>query len=123
MTGDAYMETAAEGVPVLLDAIASFGENLGASDTFVDLGSGLGKLVLQVFLTTDVGRAVGIEIIEERHHLASMARKAALGLGPTIYAVGMDGKLYAQRLDTMLPHSHWTLISSKRMEMVTSHHD
>lgn len=36
--------------------------NLSPADSFLDLGSGLGKLLLQVFLETSVQKAIGIEI-------------------------------------------------------------
>lgn len=36
-------------------------------DVFVDLGSGVGKIVLQVFLNSPVKKAYGIEIVEESH--------------------------------------------------------
>lgn len=44
-------------------------------DIFLDLGSGLGKFVQQVFSTTQVREAHGIEISEELHHQALLATK------------------------------------------------
>jgi len=41
--------------------------NLGAEDVFYDLGSGAGKVVLQAHLQTNVRRAAGIELEEQRH--------------------------------------------------------
>lgn len=41
------------------------------SDVFMDVGFGLGKLLFQVFLTTDVARVVGIEINECRFTIAT----------------------------------------------------
>jgi len=49
--------------------------NLGKSDVFYDLGSGVGKLVLYVALRGDVARAVGLEVGERRHALADAACK------------------------------------------------
>eukprot|EP00746_Dinoflagellata_sp_MGD_P022977 gnl/MRDRNA2_/MRDRNA2_15380_c0_seq1.p1 gnl/MRDRNA2_/MRDRNA2_15380_c0~~gnl/MRDRNA2_/MRDRNA2_15380_c0_seq1.p1 ORF type:complete len:704 (-),score=76.63 gnl/MRDRNA2_/MRDRNA2_15380_c0_seq1:399-2198(-) len=44
--------------------------SLDPSDTFLDLGSGIGHVVLAVYLFTKVGRAVGIELLSERHEIA-----------------------------------------------------
>jgi len=43
---------------------------LGRGDVFYDLGSGLGKLVLQVALSAFVERSVGIELVRSRHLVA-----------------------------------------------------
>lgn len=48
---------------------------LSNEDVFVDLGSGLGKLALQVFLKSHVKEVCGIEIVPELH---VQALKAAL---------------------------------------------
>lgn len=40
-------------------------------DHFLDIGSGLGKLVFQIFLTTHAGSVTGIEINQKRHRIAS----------------------------------------------------
>jgi SAM-dependent methyltransferase len=46
-------------------------------DVFYDLGSGVGKLVLQAYLTTDIKKSVGIELSGTRYELAVKALKAA----------------------------------------------
>lgn len=43
---------------------------LGSGDVFYDLGSGVGKVVLQVAMTTAVARCVGIEMMGRRHRVA-----------------------------------------------------
>jgi len=40
------------------------------TDHFLDIGSGLGKLVFQIFLSTEAENVTGIEINEERHVIA-----------------------------------------------------
>lgn len=40
---------------------------LKSTDTFFDLGSGLGKAVLQVYASTPAARVVGVELAEARH--------------------------------------------------------
>eukprot|EP00392_Amoebophrya_sp_AT5.2_P014028 g14164.t1 len=52
-------------------------EGLFADDVFYDLGSGTGKIVLQVFLTTRARKAVGVELGRRRFE-ASMAAKAEI---------------------------------------------
>jgi len=104
-------EITTKGAATLLDAVASVGEPVGISDTFADLTSGFGRVVLQVFLSTRVSRVVGIEEGLERHQLAQRARQAALGLGPVIYAVGLDKCVYAQRLERMHGTSDWIKVS------------
>ncbi|MEX1368018.1 MAG: hypothetical protein AB1Z98_33115 [Nannocystaceae bacterium] len=43
---------------------------LGPGDVFYDLGSGIGKVVLQVALTSPVDKCVGIELVRSRHRIA-----------------------------------------------------
>lgn len=43
---------------------------LGRRDAFYDLGSGVGKVVLQVALTAPVTKCVGIELVRSRHLVA-----------------------------------------------------
>ncbi|MBM3632181.1 MAG: hypothetical protein FJX03_00515 [Alphaproteobacteria bacterium] len=50
---------------------------LSRQDVFYDLGSGTGKLVLQVYMTTPVKRSVGIELSPTRWAIAEIARKQA----------------------------------------------
>lgn len=93
-----------------------FGEGLGRSDVFADLGSGFGRLVLQVYLSTDVGRAVGVELGAKRHRVARSARRAALGVGRTMLAAGYDNRVYAQQLAGMGLETVWTLAGSGSVE-------
>jgi hypothetical protein len=48
---------------------------LSSHDVFYDLGSGVGKLVIQVSLTTPVKRSVGIELSATRWKIAESCRK------------------------------------------------
>jgi len=51
--------------------------DLGARDTFYDLGSGVGKVVLQTAMTVPLKRCVGIELARSRVRTArSMLRRA-----------------------------------------------
>ena len=52
--------------------------NLSRQDVFYDLGSGVGKLVLQAYLTTPVRRSVGIELSATRWNIAESCRKQAV---------------------------------------------
>lgn len=47
---------------------------LSRQDVFYDLGSGVGKLVLQVYLTTPVKRSVGVELSLTRWKIAEESR-------------------------------------------------
>jgi len=49
--------------------------HLTQDDHFLDVGSGLGKVVFQIFLTTDVSSVTGIEINTQRHFIACRVRK------------------------------------------------
>lgn len=52
--------------------------NLSRQDVFYDLGSGVGKLALQAYLTTSVKRSVGIELSITRWAIAESCRKQAI---------------------------------------------
>lgn len=62
---EVYGEILYPSVDKLLSAI-----QLSDKDVFVDYGSGLGKMVIQVFLKSSVKQAYGIEIIPELHQEA-----------------------------------------------------
>ncbi len=47
--------------------------NLSPNDHFLDLGSGLGKLVFQIYLASNIASVSGIEINKERHSIAMKA--------------------------------------------------
>jgi len=67
-----YGEMTFEGVETLLQYLKP-----QKTDVFVDAGCGVGKLVVQFFFSTDVAKAVGIELSKERSEKA-MSVKAAL---------------------------------------------
>jgi SAM-dependent methyltransferase len=64
----AYGELEPEGLQALLTWLAP-----GPEDVFYDLGSGTGRVPLQVALTSKVGRALGIELSAHRHAIARRA--------------------------------------------------
>mmetsp|Transcript_79494 Transcript_79494/g.233669 ORF Transcript_79494/g.233669 Transcript_79494/m.233669 type:complete len:282 (-) Transcript_79494:41-886(-) len=68
-----YGEFAAGGVEVLLDSL-----NVTTDDVFCDLGSGIGKVVMQAYLERRPKEAIGIELSEARHRLAEVARDRLL---------------------------------------------
>lgn len=49
--------------------------NLGPSSTFIDVGSGYGKVVLHAKLSVKVAKAVGIEYVPSRARMASDAKR------------------------------------------------
>ena len=55
---------------------------LGRGDVFYDLGSGIGKVVLQVAMSAPLDRCVGIELVGSRHRIAQrmLARAEQTGL-------------------------------------------
>ena len=67
-----YGEINQKALSTLLDYL-----NLGPKDIFYDLGSGVGKVVLQTVLTTNVGQAYGIELSATRYQEAKAALEKA----------------------------------------------
>lgn len=49
--------------------------NMSSKDHFLDIGSGLGKLVFQIFLNTNAYAVSGVEINKERHAIAHQAKE------------------------------------------------
>ncbi len=72
-----YGEIMPSATIALVDAL-----RMGPSDTFVDLGSGVGKVVLVAGLRSSVGRSVGVELAAQRHQrgLAVLAQAEADGI-------------------------------------------
>jgi SAM-dependent methyltransferase len=68
-----YGEITPTGVNKLFDLL-----HVDVDDTFYDLGSGTGKVVLQAFLTTPCRKAAGIELSETRHATATKAKSIVL---------------------------------------------
>lgn len=78
-----YGEILYPSIDKLLSAIS-----LTEQDVFVDLGSGLGKFVLQVFLKTAVKEARGIELVPDLHQQALAATQRVQQDLPDFYAEG-----------------------------------
>ena len=60
-----YGEITYEGMRLLAEKLA-----LTSNDVFYDLGSGMGKLVSYLHLTTPVQKSIGIEMVGQRHSIA-----------------------------------------------------
>ena len=71
-----YGELTPAGVAQLVRAT-----RMTASDSFIDLGSGVGKVVLQVAMLVPGIRSMGIELDSERHEGARRALRAAVREG------------------------------------------
>lgn len=78
---ETYGEILYSSVETLLSAIS-----ISEQDVLFDLGSGLGKLVIQVFLTSVVKEACGIEIIPELHQQSLNAAQRVQHDLPDFYA-------------------------------------
>ena len=57
---------------------------LGPKDIFFDLGSGVGKVIMQTVLSTPVGRAMGVELSSARFEEALTALKRAQDFEPLV---------------------------------------
>ena len=57
--------------------------NLGLSSTFIDVGSGYGKVVLHAKLSVKVAKAVGIEYVPSRARMARRMRREPWRAGNT----------------------------------------
>ena len=68
------------------ELLANLPEPLAGDDVFFDLGSGLGKVCLLAYLTTPVGRVVGVELSPQRHRQASEALQRLRASHPTRFA-------------------------------------
>lgn len=74
-----YGEITVLGVQQFIDAVP---QGLTSDDVFFDLGSGVGKSVFQVYLTTDASRASGVELAESRHLHGVRALSALRSISP-----------------------------------------
>jgi len=77
-----YGEISPAGVSWLIAYVGELAA-LGEEDVFVDLGSGRGRVVFQVALTTPA-RAVGIELSVERHSAAMAAASSLAAMAPKL---------------------------------------
>ena len=64
-----YGEIVFESIPILLKEV-TFEED----DIFLDLGSGIGRFCIEIFLTTQIKKVVGIELERNRHLTAMQAK-------------------------------------------------
>jgi len=62
-----YGEITTESIQQTIDNIP---DGISKGDVFYDLGSGIGKVCIQVFLSTTVSKCTGIELSSHRHNLA-----------------------------------------------------
>lgn len=68
-----YGEILPEGLNKVFRTVGNMGANINSDDTFVDLGSGAGKSVLQAHLMTPASRVVGVELSAMHHQNAVSA--------------------------------------------------
>ncbi len=59
--------------------------NITSQDHFLDIGSGIGKLVFQIFLTTEAASVTGIEINTLRHSIAIQIKEKLQQQLPEIF--------------------------------------
>jgi hypothetical protein len=71
---------------------------MGPQDVFYDLGSGIGKLCAQAFLTTHVGRSVGIEVVHERHEAATTMGEQVRRDHPNAFSNGRSLEFFEANL-------------------------
>jgi hypothetical protein len=64
-----YGEITKKGVQTIIEKISKY-KDIKESDVFVDIGSGCGKLVLQMAVKTNFRNLVGIEIVDIRNKYA-----------------------------------------------------
>lgn len=55
--------------------------DLSHNDVLYDLGSGIGKFIIQSFITTNITKAVGIELSPKRHYIALSTLSNLISLG------------------------------------------
>lgn len=83
-----YGEILYQGVDTIINNI-----NITEQDVFYDLGSGIGKIVLQFFLNTAVKKSLGIEASQARHQVAhNIFNKVAQQL-PNLFVHKQDKRL------------------------------
>ena len=70
---------------------------LTENDVFVDLGSGAGKVVTQVFLQSPVKTAYGIELVPELHRRAQLAAQKIQQDLPNFFQHGRQLNFYEGR--------------------------
>lgn len=63
-----YGEIKPEGVQNIINEL-----NITNKDIFYDLGSGLGKVIMQFYINTPIEQAIGVEFYKERHNQAEKA--------------------------------------------------
>lgn len=80
-----YGEILYESCAVLVEAL-----RLTEDDVFYDLGSGLGKFVTQVYLTSPAKKAWGIEFSENRFERAQKATQNLAKIGTTAFSFEND---------------------------------
>ena len=82
-----YGEILYDSLEVLLDTL-----RVGSTDVFYDLGSGVGKAVMQVALNTDAKKVVGLELSANRMDRAFEAKERLIALGYTKAAEKLELK-------------------------------
>lgn len=86
--------------------------NLTDQDSFLDLGAGMGKLLLQVFLESKIHTAIGIEIDMQLHEQAQLSLQKAKKQVPEFFLQRRIEFLNASFLEYALPQTTHALIAS-----------
>jgi SAM-dependent methyltransferase len=95
---------------------------IGSSDHFLDIGSGLGKLIFQVFLTTPAYAVTGVEINAKRYAISNQVKTLMMNrqdvVGKGILNIIEGDFLYIHFKDVTIAYVCSTVFSYELLEAI-----
>lgn len=96
-----YNELTRKGVNDLYEIISLY-KKITNTDVFIDVGSGCGKLLMNLSIISDLKTLVGLEILKERHLYASYIKEKIMPNNKKIFLYNIDFKMFNIGIGTIL---------------------
>lgn len=90
-----YGEITRKGVETIISKVLKYKKDINASDVFVDVGSGCGKLILHCAVKLPIQTFVGIEIMKDRNQYAKKISEQVLPIDEKkVFFINKDLRLF-----------------------------
>lgn len=96
-----YGEVLRSGVDVIIDKINRY-KKVSEKDIFIDIGSGCGKLVIHMAISSNIKTLVGLEVLAERNNYAKYIKNQVLPEVNSVFFINKDVKDFDISLATIV---------------------
>lgn len=96
-----YGEVLRSGVDVIISKIDKY-KKPTEKDVFVDIGSGCGKLVMHMSISSNIKTLVGVELLTQRHNYAKYIKQNIIPDNNSVFFINKDIKDFDLSISTIV---------------------